>query len=212
MQIGANHIKSQQFKQIGCFHRVASCHIWHAWSKTSPSSAFCPSRRATACSAVCCYENGTDAKLEIHPSDNSTIALVLPLSARHLLLEPAIVAEASEHWNISYQNCLPQATAVFYFLRKSAKRQKQVNVFGRTLCTNKVLELQKHCSHQDLVTTSFWATRTNGPPCSVANVALIGFEWIWHDLTFHPLIVKGHEGTRDKIQHIVTVPLKHFRS
>ncbi len=31
-----------------------------------------------------------------------------------------------------------KASAVFYFLRKSAKRQTQVNVFGRTLCTNQV--------------------------------------------------------------------------
>lgn len=185
MQIGANHIKSQQFKQIGCFHRIASCHIWHAWSKTSPSSAFCPSRRATACSAVCYYENGTDTKLEIHPSDNSTNALPLPLSARHLLLEPAIVAEASEHWNISKLSSARLLQSFPFLENRPNAKSKSMSLAERYVQIKsyraaKTLQSSRLSNHQ-LLGNAYKRTTLLRCKCCLSD--LIGFEWIWHDLT-----------------------------
>ena len=186
----ANWCKSHQITTIQTdwlFHRVASCHIWHAWSRTSPSSAFCPSRRATACSAVCCYENGTDAKLEIYPFDNSTVALVLPLSARHLLLEPAIVAEASEHIEtyhikIVFRRLLQSFT--FLENRPNAKSRSmslaERYVQIKSYRAAKTLQSSRLSNHQ-LLGNAY--KRTTLLRCKCCLSGLIGFEWIWHDLT-----------------------------
>ena len=70
----------------------------------------------------------------------------------------------------------------------------------------KTLQSSRLSNHQ-LLGNAYKQTTLLRCKCYLSD--LIGFEWIDMIHVFHHLIVKG---LQTKIQHIVTVPLKHFRS